>query len=265
MPGLKVPISDAHIHVGHFEGGLYFSPAQIVKDMKALGVGRWCFSSTSTGSVPFPRVRREIEEVLGLSEGAALPFLWVMPGMLADSRDLSRYFFCEFRGLKVHGWQGWAPEGKDLRRVFDIAKERRLPVMLHTGGRPCCEAGAYRKICSDFPAVPVILAHGRPIDETAEILRDCPNAYADTAFMPVRDIVRLRDSGLLPQVFWGSDFPVMKYFFMSPPRRDYRRRVQSAVRALGKDDFCKIAWRNARSFFKWEAGKASSVEGCNSR
>ena len=249
MSSLSISLTDVHIHVGHFEGGLYFPPSQIVEDMRALGVKRWCFSSTSTGNVPFAHVQREIEEVLELSEGMALPFLWIVPEMLADSRDLARYFFCDFRGLKVHGWQGWHPEGEDLRQVFKIAEERELPVMLHTGGKPCCEAGVYRKVCSDFQTVPVILAHGRPIDETMEIMQACPNAYVDTAFMPIRDIIQLQKSGLLSRVLWGSDFPIMKFFFKSPLRKYYRRRVQSVVRALGEDDFHKIAQQNVQSFF----------------
>lgn len=118
---------DVHIHTGHFNDGLYFSPEDIARNMKALNVERYCFSSTSTGNVPFREVRREIEEMVSLSEGRAWPFLWVSPGMLRHSRDLKPYLFREFAGLKVHGLQGWNPDGKELRRVLSIARDKNLP------------------------------------------------------------------------------------------------------------------------------------------
>lgn len=249
MSGLSFPLGDVHVHVGHFGEGVCFSPGQVTGDMKALGVRRWIFSSTSTGNIPFPIVRREIEDTLELSGGEALPFLWVRPEMLMRSRDLSRYFFREFQGLKVHGYQGWNPDGRALRRVFEIAAERGLPVMLHTGGRPWCEAGVYRKICMEFDTVPTILAHGRPVEQAIEVMRDCPNTYADTAFMPVRDIVRLKKNGLMSRTLWGSDFPVMKFFFKTPVRRYYRRRIQAVSKAVGKDAFHEIAWKNIDALF----------------
>ena len=162
---------DIHVHIGKFRDGLYFAPEQVAADMKALGVTRWAFSSTSTGHVPFRFVRDEIERAVEASGGAAVPLLWVTPGMLRHSRDLSCYFFREFYGLKIHGMQGWEPNGAELRRVFKVAEERDLPVLLHTGGRTSCEAGAYLGVCAEFPSVRVILAHGQPIDQTVAVMK----------------------------------------------------------------------------------------------
>ncbi len=231
--------ADVHVHVGNFNGGLYFAPEEVVSGMKALGVTRYYFSSTSTGSMPFRYVRREIETAIEFSEGSAVPFLWVSPGMLRHSRDLKPYLFREFAGLKVHGLQGWDPHGRELRRVFGIARDMGLPVMLHTGEHDICRAGAYMNICSEFPEVRVILAHGRPVNECAEVMQECPNAYADTAFMPVKSILALRDAGLMEKVLWGSDYPVMRYFYRTPPRRYYANRIKAVIKALGREDFIR--------------------------
>ena len=235
---------DIHVHVGHFNNGLYFSPEDVAHDMKALNVERYYFSSTSTGNVPFRYVMREIDDMVSLSEGRAVPFLWVSPGMLRHSRDLRPYFCRDFAGIKVHGLQGWCPDGKELRRVFGIARDKNLPVMLHTGGHETCCAGAYMNICRDFRDVRVILAHGRPIDECAEVMNECPNVYADTAFMPVKDILKLKKNGLITRVLWGTDYPVMRYFFRTPLRQYYKRRVQAVIKALGESDFLRIAGNN---------------------
>ena len=242
-------LTDIHVHIGRFRDGLYFSPEQVAADMKALGVMRWAFSSTSTGHVPFPSVRDEIERTIEASGGAALPFLWVTPEMLEESRDLSRYFFRKFYGLKIHGMQGWGPDGPELRRVFEIAAERALPIMLHTGEHPRCEAGVYLGLCAEFPAVPVILAHGRPINQTMDMMRKCPNACTDTAFMPVKDIIKLKENGFLSRTFFGTDFPIMRYFFKTPVRKYYRRRLLSVSKAMGREAFHQIAWEPPSCFF----------------
>ena len=237
-------MTDIHIHTGHFNNGLYFSPEEVSRSMSALNVERYCFSSTSTGNVPFREVRREIESLVELSHGRARPFLWVSPGMLRRSRDLRIYFFRDFAGIKIHGLQGWNPFGKEIRRAVSIARDENLPVLLHTGDHEICRAGAYLSLCREFGDVRIILAHGRPIDECITVMKECPNVFADTAFMPVNNIVKLKDEGLIERVLWGSDFPVMRYFYDTPPKDYYRQKILQTQNALGESDFSRITHKN---------------------
>ena len=164
--------------------------------------------------------------------------------MLRHSRDLKPYLYREFAGIKIHGLQGWNPQGKEIRRVVSIARDKNLPVLLHTGEHEICRAGVYMNICREFHDVKIILAHGRPIDECITVMKECPNVFADTAFMPVNHIVRLRDEGMIERVLWGSDFPVMRYFYDIPPEEYYRQRVDEARTALGEADFTRITQEN---------------------
>lgn len=219
--------------------------------MKALNVERYYFSSTSTGYVPFSEVRREIESLVDLSEGRASPFLWVLPEMLEDSHDLSAYFLRDFAGIKIHGYhQNWNPNGKPLSRVLAIARDKNLPVMFHTGGCERSDAGVYMNICREFPDVRIILAHGRPIDECIAVMKECPNTLADTAFMPTKYIVKLKDEGLISRVLWGTDFPVMSYFGDNPPEGYCIQMISEARDALGDEDFSRITQSNFRLYFK---------------
>ena len=201
----------------------------------------------------FSEVRSQIESLVSLSYGRAVPFLWVSPDMLKDSHDLSAYFFLteqKFAGIKIHGYhQNWNPEGKELRCVLKIARDKNLPVMFHTGGREICDSKMYRNICLEFPDVKIILAHGRPIDECISVMNECPNAWTDTAFMSVNNIMKLRDSELISRVLWGSDFPVMRYFYDMPPEKYYANKVNEVRKSLGIEDFNLITCENFTKLF----------------
>jgi hypothetical protein len=209
--------------------------------MQRLGVQKWFFSSTSTGNMPFQEIKREIETVNDTSDGAAYPFLWITPKMLNESPDLNKYFFCRFYGIKLHGYyNGWKPNGKKLHRVFQIARERGLPVMIHTGGMNCCDAGKYQKICEKFYDVTVILAHGRPLAETVEVMNSAPNTYTDTAFMPIIDIKQLIEHKLTARILFGTDYPVTSYYYRTPARTYYRRRLAILQKRIEENIFQEI-------------------------
>ena len=99
-------------------------------------------------------------------------------------------------------------------------------------------------LCREFGGVRIILAHGRPLDECITVMKECPNVFADTAFMPVNNIVRLKDEGLITRVLWGTDFPVMRYFYDIPPEDYYAQKVIEAGNALGESDFTRITRDN---------------------
>lgn len=241
---------DSHVHVGHFRDDLYFSPERVVAEMNALAVARFAVSSTSASVHPFETCRTEIERVLELSDGRAIPLLWITPDMLRISRDLSAFFVLPFKGLKIHGLNGWEPEGRELRQVFAVAAERRLPVLLHTGMHPCCEAGCYAPLCEEFPSVSVILAHGRPLGAAMEIVRKFPNTFVDTAFMPSRDIAILWGAGMGEKILFGTDFPINTAFYRSSPRAWYRRQAR---RVLGLDGFAEASNSNFARIYGAEA------------
>lgn len=101
-------------------------------------------------------------------------------------------------------------------------------------------------ICREFHDVRIILAHGRPIDECISVVKECPNVLADTAFMPVKNIVKLKDKGLISRVLWGSDYPVMRYFYDIPSEEYYIQRIEEVRQALTNEDFELITQKNFR-------------------
>lgn len=245
---IALHICDFHVHVGQFKG-LYFSPAEIVKKLKKLGISRWAVSSTSTcdRDFNFEKVKQEILEMMALAPEQTLPVLWISPEMLEASKDLKKYDILPFVAFKIHGISHkWDPKGKSLRRVFHIARERNIPLLIHTGGSPDTESGVYAVVCSQFPDVIVILAHGRPVNQAITVMKRCQNTRVDTAFMPIEDIKQIVASGLSDRILFGTDFPIDKYFYPKQSEISrYKNRVNTLVKTFGEKTFLK--WANAKT------------------
>lgn len=239
-------ICDSHVHVGQFKE-LYFSPGEVIKKLKKLGIAKWAVSSTSTcdREFNFEKVKQELSEMMALAPEQTLPILWIRPEMLEASKDLDRYDVLPFVAFKIHGLSHkWDPKGKSLRRVFHIASERNIPLLLHTGGSPHTDAGVYSDVCSQFPDVMVVLAHGRPVEQAIAVMKRCHNVHVDTAFMPVKDIKQIVASGLSDRIIFGTDSPIDRWFYPKQSQiTRYKNRVNALVKTFGEKTF--LEWASA--------------------
>jgi len=221
-------IWDAHVHIGRFQD-IYFDPIQIALDLISLGVQRWVVSSTTLceGIGSFNESLGEFDAMESVAPGCAIPFLWVVPEMVGK---LENYIEPRFRGLKVHARaHRWSPNGVALQSVARIAAERNIPLKLHTGGQLRCDAGAYYKLCRNNVNTKFILAHGRPVDQALVILKECPNVFVDTAFMPMDDVAMLVRYDMSDRIFFGSDYPLDQLFY---PDESLKTRYRNSLKEL---------------------------------
>jgi uncharacterized protein len=114
------------------------------------------------------------------------------------------------RGIKLHPRaEGFALDHPALRKVFELANERRLPVLVHAGrGIPALGRHAL-ELTGELPGVRLILAHAG-ICDLSWIWRaapEHPNLFFDSAWWTPSDMLAL--FALVPpgQVLFGSDAP----------------------------------------------------------
>lgn len=240
------PIFDVHVHMGQYFDD-YYTPPRVLRTLKCAGITHFAYSSTSNVVTDDPVFMREERDAMHeLSEGRAVPFLWVTHSMLRKSRDLSLYLDDKIKGLKVHGVsEKWKPYGKSLARFFDIADERNLAIMLHTGEKNECFAGMYEPVIKKHPVVKVILAHGRPLNQTIDVLRHCPNAFVDTAFMPHEHLRTLIQNGFADRVLFGTDTPIPGRNIKSSLPRYLRSRIMMSKK-ITDGAWCSVSWTNAQ-------------------
>ena len=219
---------DFHVHMGQYFDD-YYTPPRILRTLQLAGITHFAYSSTSTIIADDPDFL--LEERVAMHE-------------LSEGRG-------KICGLKIHGVsEKWPPNGRELQRVFKIAQERGLLVKIHTGEREECEAGMYGKICTKFPDVRVVLAHGRPIGQAVDILRDCPNAYVDSSFMPHSHFQQLmaaaRQEDFTDRILFGTDTPIPGRHLKSSLPRHLRSRI-AQTRQIASKDWAKISWKNAQN------------------
>lgn len=212
-------IIDNHVHVGWFVNG-YHSPKEIWNTAISLELNEIAVSSTSTCVEKYKLVVREMRELLRLGGEKVHPILWLTPRMMKTYGI--RYMLhskVEWKGVKMH-WLAHPEWGRDerlLQQGLSIVKQLRVPLLLHSGEQECCQPHLYAPICRELSDTTIVIAHGRPIDQTIDLLEEFPNVVVDTAFMPTEHVVKLVEKGFEDRIAFGTDTPIQLVYDDSKP------------------------------------------------
>jgi hypothetical protein len=207
VPGIQ--IFDAHMHVGQNDpDGFKATSSEILDALEAANARGVIF--------PFhePDGYREANDQViadaAASGGRLAAFCRLDPRHEDAVAEAERSLDAGARGIKLHPRaEGFGLDEPEVRRVFEIANERRLPVIIHAGrGIPALGANTV-EFARALPDARIILAHCG-ISDLGWIWRDAqelPNIYFDTSWWSPADVMTL--CGLVPpgQVLFASDTP----------------------------------------------------------
>lgn len=226
-------ICDAHIHVGEFFNGLYFTPAEIAAWARQCGAGKFLFFQTARSGgygAAYAQFLKDCAELKSLAGGAAIPALWLT---LDAFKEIEKYYLKDFAALKFHPQVEENLSDADYEFVLKTAADLRLPLIIHTSADEYCSCGRIGKICEHAKHSAVILAHGRPFAECLKVLQNSENIYADTAYMPPEEAEIFAESGVAGKLVFGSDFPIDRHFFPNEDAvaryENFRNRMQKIL------------------------------------
>lgn len=118
-----------------------------------------------------------------------------------------------FVALKLHT-VGHAvdPLSRAGQRVFSLAAELGVPVMVHTGGvgEPFSSPSHCLPAARSHPNLPIILAHagmGKATREAGIVAQECENVFLETSWCSVLDTAWLCDHVGPGRIMLGSDAP----------------------------------------------------------
>ena len=243
---------DIHIHVGQFNH-LYFAPLNIHGLMEQLGISYYAVSSTTQCEENYPKVIDEIEELIRLDTKKVLPIMWITPEGLKGNIAWHLESSIKWRMLKIHPFLHkdiWTPRKGYIEEVVDIARELSVPILIHTGIDEYCTARLFETTIAENPDIVFILAHGRSLDDALRLTRDYNNAYVDSAFMPIEDMMSFLDAKLPHKLLWGTDMCIPQYFFPHKNLTEYYIEKLKGFKSLcSKEQFSLVTYKNASQLF----------------
>ena len=206
-----IRVWDAHTHLGIDEDGFTQSPEELLAAMEAFGIERaFTFPLNDPERVPAYRVPNDrVLEWAAASNGALIPFcrLDLTEEPIAEAeRCLDR----GARGSKLHPRAQKFTFGEQaLEPVFQLAAERRVPILIHAGRGLPAIADDLLHLVEHHPEAQLILAHAAIADlqHIGRTLLNHPNVLYDTSVWSNTDLRALLATASPEQIAFASDAP----------------------------------------------------------
>jgi predicted TIM-barrel fold metal-dependent hydrolase len=205
-------IFDAHVHLGNDIDGMSGSYEELEAIQGRYGISRafvFCLDEHDREpafSAPNDRTLAFAER----SGGRLIPFVRLDltgPDPIAEAvRCLDR----GARGIKLHPRaQRFALNDERLAPVFELAAERRVPILIHGGRGLPPIADHLHALVDRYPAARLIVAHAGIADLAglAGHFANHPDVYFDTSVWSPVDLLDLFRLVAPEQVVYASDYP----------------------------------------------------------
>src|SRR3954453_14990474 len=207
VPG--VGIVDAHMHIGvNDPDGFKATAPQILHALELAGARGVAFPFHEPDG--YRDANDDVIAAASESDGRLVAFCRVDPNAGDAVGEAARAMDAGARGIKLHPRaEGFSLDEPEVRRVFEVAHERRVPVLIHAGrGIPALGIHSV-ELARSLPGAQVILAHCG-ISDLAWIwrqARELPNLYFDTSWWAAPDVMVLCCMVPPGQILFASDAP----------------------------------------------------------
>ena len=204
-------VFDAHLHLGTDIDGMVGHYDQLLGIMDRYGISRafmFCLDEPDR----HPAFRAANDRTLAFAErsgGRLIPFVRLD---LNESpiEEATRCLDRGARGIKLHPRaQGFLLNDERLAPVFELAAERRVPILIH-GGRGLPPIADHLAALTDrYPEAQLIIAHAGIADLAGLAARFCgkPGVFFDTSVWSPVDLLDFYRQISPEQVLYASDYP----------------------------------------------------------
>jgi len=208
-------IFDAHAHIGVDLDGRTMTADGMRQRMLAAGIAK---------SIVFPLNDPNASDdfsgpndvVWNAHEGSPdffVPFFRLNPHLDYD-REFARCIERGFEGLKLHPVsQQFELDDERVMRLFGMAAEARLPVLIHAGFAMQRIVEPLLPTVEKHPDLRLILGHAAMVEtlEAARVFEGHPNVLFETSVVQAKDLYVLFSSLDPDRICYGSDIPYGDY------------------------------------------------------
>ena len=204
-------IFDAHLHLGHDIDGMIGDYDQLIELMDSYGISRafmFCLDEPDR----HPSFTAANDRTLAFAErsnGRLIPFvrLDLNESPIEEAR---RCLDAGAQGIKLHPRaQKFTATDERLGPVFELAAERRVPILIHAGRGLPPIADGLRSLVDRNPGAKLILAHAGIADmqALAACMRGRKGVFFDTSTWSPVDLLDFYRQIPPEQVVYASDYP----------------------------------------------------------
>jgi predicted TIM-barrel fold metal-dependent hydrolase len=208
-------IFDAHLHLGQDIDGMVGDYDQLEELMRDNGIARafmFCLDEPDRHPA-FSAANDRTLAFAARSEGRLIPFVRLDLNE-TPIEEANRCLDAGARGIKLHPRaQRFGATDERLGPVFELAAERRVPILIHGGrGLPPIAAGL-RSLVDRYPETQLIIAHAGIADmaHLAEAMRGRRGVVFDTSTWSPIDLLDFFRQVPPEQVVYASDYPYGQY------------------------------------------------------
>ncbi len=204
-------IFDAHLHLGHDIDGMVGDYDQLEALMSAYGISRaFMFCLDEPDREPsFTAANNRTLAFAERSGGRLIPFVRLDLNE-APIEEAKRCLDLGARGIKLHPRaQKFTATDERLAPVFELASERRVPILIHGGrGLPPIAEGL-RSLVDRYPGATLIIAHCGIADlaELARCMTGRKGVLFDTSTWSPIDLLDFYRLFPPEQAVYASDYP----------------------------------------------------------
>ena len=204
-------IFDAHTHLGNDIDGMLGVYDDLIRGMDKYGISR-CFTFCLDEPDRHPGFRAGNDRTLAFaerSEGRLIPF--VRLDLSEDPiGEAKRCLDRGARGIKLHPRaQKFLLNDERLSPIFELAAERKVPVLIHGGRGLPPIADDLGRVVDRYPEAQLIVAHAGIADlaALADRLGGKAGVFFDTSVWSPLDLLGLYRLVGPEQVVYASDYP----------------------------------------------------------
>ncbi len=204
-------IFDAHLHLGHDIDGMVGDYDQLETLMSAYGISRaFMFCLDEPDRQPsFTAANDRTLAYAEASGGRLIPFVRLD---LNESpiEEAKRCLDVGARGIKLHPRaQKFTATDERLGPVFELAAERRVPILIHGGRGLPPIADGLRALVDRYPGATLIIAHCgiADLDQLARCMAGRKHVLFDTSTWSPIDLLDFYRRIPPEQVLYASDYP----------------------------------------------------------
>ena len=204
-------IFDAHVHLGNDIDGFSGKYEDLESVNNRYGISR-CFMFCLDEPDRHPAFRAANDRTLAYAErsgGKLIPFVRLD---LSEEpiEEATRCLDLGARGIKLHPRaQRFLLNDERLAPVFELAAERRVPILIHGGRGLPPIASELASLVERYPAAELIIAHGGIADlpALAERFAGKAGVFFDTSVWSPIDLLNVFSVFSHEQILYASDFP----------------------------------------------------------